>query len=361
MDLQLAIIMIVILLRRNVKCVFKRLEIEASALKNDYINTTMQDNDQGKVFVLIPVIDQEEKAPITDDDDDVEELAHAEDDTSIADALRERVKVLCLVMTSPDHDVKAIHVKQTWGKRCNKLIFFSTQGDAELPAIKVEDSAQNSWKMMKEAHRYIYQNHLFDADWFLQADDLTYVILENLRYMLMNHNTTEPIYFGSSVKGPAFYMKQVFRSSRAGIVLSREALTRLIVETVQGRKRCYADPMSVDDEQMARCLSLIGVKAVDTRDPYQRGRLFPDNPHNLLIPKIDHDWYWTNIHRGKTGRGCCSEQAVTFHYVPSSLMYVLEYFIYHLRPFGISYNYDTHYNFRKYNTKQKKSYNKQTI
>ena len=42
--------------------------------------------------------------------------------------LFEEVRVVCWVMTRPEtHQKKAIHVKATWGKRCNKLIFMSSQ------------------------------------------------------------------------------------------------------------------------------------------------------------------------------------------------------------------------------------------
>jgi hypothetical protein len=36
--------------------------------------------------------------------------------------------------------------------------------------------------------------------------------------------------------------------------------------------------------------------------------------------------------------GCCSDTAISFHNVSPSQMYILEYFIYLLRPYGISHN-----------------------
>ena len=48
-------------------------------------------------------------------------------ENSLAKMIAEKVRVLCWVMTSPgNHDLKAKHVKATWGKRCNILLFMST-------------------------------------------------------------------------------------------------------------------------------------------------------------------------------------------------------------------------------------------
>lgn len=46
----------------------------------------------------------------------------------VARELKEKVRVLCWVMTGPsNHKTKAIHVKRTWGKRCNVLVFMSSE------------------------------------------------------------------------------------------------------------------------------------------------------------------------------------------------------------------------------------------
>lgn len=47
--------------------------------------------------------------------------------------------------------------------------------DDSLPsvALPVEDSRTYVWKKTKEAFKYIYKNHMDQAEWFLKADDDT--------------------------------------------------------------------------------------------------------------------------------------------------------------------------------------------
>lgn len=35
------------------------------------------------------------------------------------------------------------------------------------------------------------------------------------------------------------------------------------------------------------------------------------------------------------GMNCCANDAITFHYIDARQMYVLEYFLYHIRPDGV--------------------------
>lgn len=102
----------------------------------------------------------------------------------------------------------------------------------------------------------------------------------------------------------------------------------------------------------------LNVSAMDTRDSKGRGRFFPFVPEqHYFAGKITPSyWYWNNIYYAPTqvrcfrhyhcsqwlnliryfkGRECCSDSAISFHYVNPQQMYVYDYFLYQLRPFGM--------------------------
>ncbi|XP_058835583.1 glycoprotein-N-acetylgalactosamine 3-beta-galactosyltransferase 1-like [Topomyia yanbarensis] len=257
--------------------------------------------------------------------------------------LSESVRVLCWIMTTPaNHQSKAIHVKQTWGRRCNKLLLMSSAEDANLETIvlPVHEGRQSLWNKTREAFRYVHEHHLNEYDWFLKADDDTYVIMENLRYFLYAYSPHFPIYFGSKFRYPQ-YVKQGYFSGGAGYVLSREALKRFVEQSLQDPEHCPST-LDTEDLEMGRCMEYVNVTAGDSRDLLGRKRFLPLEPafHLTSNPADDPDfWYkYYSFYEPFYGTKCCSDLPISFHYIQGPQMHVMDYLIYAMHPYGISYH-----------------------
>ena len=120
------------------------------------------------------------------------------------DKLYDKVRVLCYVPSAENSlQSEARPVINTWGKHCNKLIFFTETEHQGFPTVALgipDTGGYNLTYKMFVAMKYLHDHHLNDFEWFIKADTDTYVIVENLRYMLSAHKPTEPIFFGQHFK-----------------------------------------------------------------------------------------------------------------------------------------------------------------
>ena len=202
--------------------------------------------------------------------------------------MKNNVRVLCFIITHKNNLLtKAAAVKSTWAKRCNTFLFFSSVSDPSFPVIAIHDQEGRKYLTAKtfRTFQYLFKHHLSDADWFMKADDDTYVIVENLRYLLSHYDPSKPIHIGYHLQR---YVRQGYMSGGSGYVLSREALRRLV-------GRGMATPVcrqfgGAEDVAVGKCLDRLGIQAGLSIDLLDRETFHPFNVPTHLLGQFP-DWY----------------------------------------------------------------------
>jgi glycoprotein-N-acetylgalactosamine 3-beta-galactosyltransferase len=169
-------------------------------------------------------------------------------------------------------------VYETWGKRCDRILFVSTPSNisTNLPVVTFPNITEESRKILTNktmnAFAYIYDNYLDEYDWFFKADDDTYVIMDNLRHHLNGYNPEKLYYYGSQMGNGE--QDESWFSGGAGYILSKATL-RLYV--TKGRYNETLCPWhNAEDYYMGRCLQRLGV------------------PHDA---RLGRHMYWHNVKR----------------------------------------------------------------
>ncbi|CAF0840863.1 unnamed protein product [Didymodactylos carnosus] len=174
------------------------------------------------------------------------------------------IRVCCLVLTTPDRFLtKAKAVNETWGKRCDGLYFIteltnnsSATYGLPIPFIpEIVPGYDHLTLKSRLGFMYAYKHDYSNYDWFLKADDDTYIIVENLKDFLYDQNSSDPITFGYHFK---VIVKQGYHSGGASYVLSKESLRRFYEANMQPNSVCRKDGGS-EDVEIANCLRSQGV------------------------------------------------------------------------------------------------------
>ena len=160
----------------------------------------------------------------------------------------------------------------------------SSQANSELPAVKLDipEGREFLWGKTKLAFKYIYKNHINDADWFLKVDDDTFVVMENLRLFLKDFDPLSPVYCGRHFKP---FVSQGYMSGGAGYVLSKEAVTRFVTDGLRkDQPRCRKTDGGAEDLELGKCMETVSVKPIDSRDANGLQRFHPFRPMFHVVP-----------------------------------------------------------------------------
>ncbi len=212
---------------------------------------------------------------------------------NITDRHNQYPRIYCIVLTTPQYlknKTKLVH--DLWVKKCDGHKFISTipeelinnhnkkyikQNGLEInigfDVLQPPNYMLESYNMLTEktlnAFKYIYQ-HNPDFDFYLKADDDTYIFMENLRSFLAIKNRKMPIVSGYRYKGEGGY-----HSGGAGYVLTNEAMKRLGNALINNQVEY--DSRQIEDIYVERVLRTLDVHSEPTIDENGRERFHPFN------------------------------------------------------------------------------------
>lgn len=152
--------------------------------------------------------------------------------------------------------------------------------------------------------------------------------------MLAHYNPKTALYLGHR-----FVQEQVDEGYMAGggYILSKKALKKFVETIVNDPKKCHPQG-GAEDLEMGRCLAHSAI-AVDCTDELHQKRFFPVGVEEHMQRIIDPNYWYTQsqyYHVTQGNTSCCSETSAEFHYISPHEMYMLEYLIYDVHPFGVS-------------------------
>lgn len=122
-----------------------------------------------------------------------------------------------------------------------------------------------------------------------------------------------------------------------GYCLSRKAVQKFVEVLEHNEHFCHVDGRA-EDVEMGRCLAHNAI-FVDTRDEFHQKRFFPIGVEEHMKKIVDPQYWYIKsqyYHVVQGNISCCSDTSVEYHYIDPHEMYVIEYLIYDVQPFGIN-------------------------
>ncbi|ESO81906.1 hypothetical protein LOTGIDRAFT_170451 [Lottia gigantea] len=257
-------------------------------------------------------------------------------DDKLAVKISKKVKILCWITTQESAmKTKVKTVNSTWAKRCDKMLYVVT-GDTTKETkdgvlkINVPDGRNHLTAKTVQVLKYVHNHYLNRFDWFLKADDDTFIVVENLKFLLSKYNPKKPIYLGHLFKK---YSKYGYMSGGAGYVLSRNALGILVKKGYKKKNKCKEDGGD-EDVEIAQCLQYLNIVVYNTLDSFGRESFHPFGISTHIVgpePAGLTEW---DRNKPQIGRNCCSQLLISFHYVKPDMMLIIEHLLYRTSVYG---------------------------
>ena len=182
-------------------------------------------------------------------------------------------------------------IERTWAKDCDKYFFItkldnnattniSQEFNDPFPILQPADhEAEVYGKLTDKVYKTLKDVYLRynDYDWYLKADDDTFIFVDNLKSFLKEKNSSHPVTYGYDFN---LFVDKGYHSGGAGYVLSHEALNRIGSRLVSNYTAC--PNTGVEDMDIANCLRNLKVYPDKSIDESGRERFHPFSLQNHL-------------------------------------------------------------------------------
>lgn len=155
-------------------------------------------------------------------------------------------------------------------------------------------------------------NRYNNFDWYLKADDDTFIFMANLRKFLRDKNSSAPVTYGYDFKIAINYG---YHSGGAGYLLSREAMMRFGKKLNESFEKCSF--IGLEDQDVADTLRTVGVYPNKSIDENGYERFHPFTPEAHLLGKVPDGLIHYASNPVQHGPECCSNTSISFHYMTS--------------------------------------------
>ena len=228
-------------------------------------------------------------------------------------------------MTIMEHrDSRAYAVNQTWAQNCDKYVFVAKPKDYDLEfGIEVHDenflpmfhlpNYQESYvdltDKVYETFKHVYSKYP-NFDWYVKADDDTFMIIDNLRSFLRDKKPLIPVTYGMVLDSDE--IETGYLQGGAGYVISNIALklisNRLLVE------KSFCPNSGQEDIDVAICFRKLSVYAENSMDEQNRER-FQSFGLKVIFEGKYPPWIYDQYkrHKLKKGIGAFSDTTISFH------------------------------------------------
>ena len=226
-------------------------------------------------------------------------------------------RILCWVCTYPATKNSVFLLDKLWGQFLTKTIYVSNDISLlhPLPTLlfpSTDETRGLLWTKTIFAFRSLLMRYGEEFDWFMKADDDTFVVPDNLYKFLREYNSSIPYYFGREITINGV----IYCSGGGGYIVSRAAL-KLFVNGLDGVCKDQNNGV-VEDYEFGRCLNRLGIYPEDSRDNIGRFRfnlLSFRNHYQTPEGRFPKWFYAMSLYPILYGKNCCASDVITFHYM----------------------------------------------